>query len=494
MCRVAGNVRHIPDRGPQWLALGVGLLLVAAAAPALGEPIPVERPVRVVVAPTSFRAFGSLEDGTLEETHSEAFREGVRRYLANHEEAYRLVGRDEIRGEVTSQPVYQDTRGAGDDWAKLGIENYKKLRTEEAIRQLENAVEKYRSIDYDLVEPERVAEVLMYLALSYLNQGDNAARPLTLIEEMIRLDPQRVLRKGFYPDNIVNFYVSARQGLLRSLQATEPSEERASKLAEMAEAELVVFGSAVPAGDDEFEARLFAYSRPDDQFVESEAIGVETREAEGFRRASNRLIGRMTPCLYRPETDRQVEPIVDSRGDGPLSIRLNFAYGSFLEYPDTIAKPFGNIGLSAGFHVLLTREFGLRAGVDILHSMKDYSGRIIDNLNIFRTYLGPDLGGDVGPLNLGASVALEGTHVSPFVLCQELNVPAQATGCANSSDRQRFDPSFMVGVNVHPRVRLELIESFELVAGGGYTYYFVPFSEPALNNPISGEIGVQYRF
>lgn len=476
------------------LMLVVGSLVVLSAGSAGADPIRVERPTRVVVAPTSFQAYGSLDE-PLSEQHSEAFRTGVRRYLANHDETYRLVSRGELREQVTSQPVYEETHRVAEDWAKLGTESYKNLRTDEAIRQLENAVEKYRSIDHRLVEPKRVAEVLMYLSLSYLNQGENAARPLTLMEQMIRLDPQRLFRRGFYPDKIANFFASARQDKLRAMQTNGPSEERAKGLAEMMDAEIVAFGSAVPRGDGGYEARLFLYSRPDEAFVETEGLAVESREPAAFRAASNRLVGRMTPCLQPPRDDEQVDTIVESRGDGPLSMQLGFAYGTFLRFPEPpIAKPFGNIGVSTDIHLALTEEFSIRGGVDILHSLRDYSGRIMDPLYTVRGHLGPDLGANVGRFNFGLSVGLEGTHVSPFVLCRNLDVPAQATSCPNAQDRERFDLPFLVGVNVHPRVRFHLFDSFELVAGGGYTFFFVPFSNPPLNNPIVGEAGIQYRF
>ena len=471
------------------------LISICSPAAQAAESIAVERPVRTVLAPASFRAFGALSDKEFDYGLSEAYRQGVRRYLANHDAAYRVVTPEAVREKLRSQPVFAETLGVAEDWAKLGVENYKHLRTEDAIRQLENAIEKYGSIDYQYVDPERVAEVAMYLALSYLNQGDNAARPLALMKRMIRLDPDRVLRKGFYPDKIANFYASARQDALRRLQREGPPAERARALAELMEADLVVFGTVVPRGDGRHQARLFVYSVPDEGFVEPETVGIGAETAEAFRGAGNRLMSRVTPCVYEPTDTGDSETIVDSQGEGPLSIQLNFTYASFLRYPESISKPFGNIGLSMDTHLLLTEEFGLRFGIGVMRSLRDYSGRIVEHLNTVRAQVGPDLAVDIGQFNVGLSVGLEGANISPFVVCKELNEPAQETGCPNESDRETYDDlAFLLGANVRPRLRMRLFDTFDVTTGAGYTFYFVPFTGQPLNSPVSGHVGIQYRF
>jgi len=335
----------------------------------------------------------------------------------------------------------------------------------------------------------------MYLALSYLNQGDNAARPLTLMKRMVRLDPDRVLRTGFYPNKIANFYASARRDALDRLQSEGPTEQRGEALAERMDAQLVVFGTVVPRGDGNHQAKLFVYSAPDERFVEPEAVGISETTPEAYRAAGNRLISRITPCVYR-ETDTGGEGrVVESRGEGPLSIQLSFIYASYLTYPesDRIERPFGNLGLSVDARLLLTEEFGLRMGVGVMRSLLDYGGRIVEHLRTIRAQVGPDLGVEVGPFDVGLTVGLEGANVSPFAICKA-DVPAQEVGCEESNVSRYEDLDFLLGANVRPRVQLELFEAFDVTAGAGYTFFFVPFAEQPLNNPVSGHVGIKYRF
>lgn len=469
------------------------ILICSFVSSAAAQSIPVERPVRTVVAPTSFRAFGKLSNKHFDAGLSEAYRRGVQRYLARHDEAYEVVTPEEVREKVRSQPVFAETLRVAEEWAKLGAENYKHLRTEDAIQQLENALEKFDRIDYQYIDPERVAEVAMYLALSYLNQGDNAARPLALMKRMIRLDPDRVLRKGFYPTKIANFYASARQDALDRLQSDGPTQKRARKLAELMGAELVVFGTVVPRGDGAHQAKVFVYSVPDEQFVEPESVGISEPTPAGFGDAGNRLISRITPCLYQETDTGGSETIVESPGQGPLSIQLNFVYASFLTYPDDrIQRPFGNLGLSLDAHLALTEEFALRIGLGVMRSLLDYGGRLVEHARTIRGQIGPDLGIGIGRFDLGLSVGLETADISPFAYCKA-PVPAQVIGC-DEDVLERKNPGFMVGANVRPRLRMEIVEAFDVTVAAGYTFYFVPFTDQPLNNPLSGQFGIRYRF
>ena len=489
------HIRRVIHRLVAILAVAVVVCCVSARE-AAAEQVSVERPVRIVLAPNSFRAYAALEAEDFDYGLADRLRAGVRRYLANHPETFDVMTAAEVREQVIAQPVFGGTRSVAEEWGKIGTNSYKHLRTSEAIRQLENAVEKFASIDYAVIDPKRVSELLMYLSLSYLNQGDNAARPLVLMKRMIRLDPSRLLRRGFYPDKIANFYASARQDLLRRLREEGPEVSRAKRLVELTGADLVVFGNAFPKGDGSHDATLRVYSEKSGEFLEAQTLTVGELTPRSARGAANRLMSRMAPCIYqKPEPSGEVDTIVDSTGEGPLSIHLNFAYASFLRYPEAIEKPFGNLGVGLGADVLLTEEFGISASVQVLRSQPDYSGRIVDEFSTVRTIVGPDLGIDVGIFNFGLSVGLEGTHVSRFAVCEDLNVPAQEMGCPDANDRKVYDDmGFLLGVNARPRIRVDLFDSFALLVAGGYTFYFVPFAAQPLNNPIAGEAGIQYRF
>lgn len=468
------------------------IVVLADVGELRAEAISVERPVTIAVAPESFRLFGDFSEGEAESGGVEAYRAGVERYLANHPESYTLVAPEEVREAYRSQPRFEETREEAAEWAKYGIANYKELQNEEAIDQLENAVERYDRIEYEVVDPEGFAEVLMYLALSYLNEGNNAARPLDLMKRMVRLDPSRVLREGFYPDRITGFYRSARRDVVRRLLEDGPSRSRARTLLERTGAKLAVFGGVFREDAGGYRAELYVYSGAADAFLEAESVGVEEPTEANLRSAANRMMSRFTPCLYQPKQEGASRTVMESSGKGPFSMNLTFAYASFLEYPDPpIEKPFGNAGAGLGADLALTDEFGVGVGVHMLSSIRDYSGRIIGSFSTVRIFAGPDLGLDVGAFNFGISVAMEGTNIGSFEICRpEDKPPERCTG----NDRKAYDDlDLLVGINARPRIRYRLLKSFELITAASFSTYLLPADRP-LNNPVAGEIGLRYRF
>lgn len=473
-------------------AFGVAMLaLVVGAGSPLAEPLEVERPVEIAVAPSSFRIFGPPTDGDFDYSVDAATRSGVTRYLARHDDIFDVVSPRRVREVLRSRPLYDETLSDAKQWAKYGTENYKRLEVDKAIDQLENAVERFDKIHYAQVAPERTAERLMYLSLSYLNRGNAATRPLEAMQRMVRLDPSRLMREGFYPGRVAEFYQSARRDVVRRLQERGPRRERAEQLLEWTDAELAVFGGTFRTEEGQYRSKLFVYSKSEGEFLDPESTVVETPTAAKLREASNRLMSRFAPCLYEPTDEGSQRTLVDSPGQSPLSLHLTFAYTSFLEFPDAIEKPFGNAGVGIGSKVAVTEEFGLGLGFNLLSSFRDFSGRILDNFSTIRVFAGPDIGVDVGPVNLGLSAQLEVANIGDLRICADDEIPPQRD--CRAAVEEFPDLDVLAGFNTRPRARVNLFDTFELVAAGSFTTFLLPAARP-LNNPLSGEFGIRYRF
>jgi len=466
--------------------------LFGAATSAGAEPLADERPVKIAVAPTSFQVFGPPGDEGFDYSVAGASRTGVSRYLGNHPEVFEVVTAREVRTILRNRPLYDETLADADQWTKYGTDNYKRLEVEKAIDQLENAVERYDKVHYEQVDPERMAEILMYVALSYLNKGDAAKRPLEAMKRMVRLDPSRLLREGFYPNRIAEFYQTARRDVVRRLRERGPRPARAERLIEWTDAELAVFGGTFRGEGGEYRSKLYVYSRSEGGFLEPESTAVGAPTASNLRAASNRLMARFAPGVYEPAAESAETTLLGAPGKSPISTHLSFVYASFLEFPDAIEKPFGNAGVGIGTHLAVTDEFGVGIELNLLSSFRDFSGRVLDNFSTIRTFAGPDLGVGIGRLNLGLSARLEVAHVGDFRVCQQRRRPPQR-GCRPTARRTYPNLNVLAGVNTQPRARLELVEPFELFAAGSFTTYLLPASRP-LNNPLSGKIGIRYRF
>ncbi|MFB6264597.1 MAG: hypothetical protein ABEL76_13375 [Bradymonadaceae bacterium] len=457
------------------------------------EYIRAERPVRVAVAPTSFRLFGALSDRQFDYELADRFRRAAVRHLANHGEDWEVVSPSDIRRRLRSEPLFSDSLKVAEEWARLGIQNYKRLRLDDAIDQLEKAVQQYRELRYARVNPHRVADVLMYLSLSYLSEDRNAARAVTLMQRMIRLAPQRILKKGFYPDEIVNFYRNTRKRYIEGLRTDGVRPGRAREIAETTDARVVLFADVLPADGAGYRATLRIYDATEDRFLSPESVDLPAVDASRVESAATRLISRVEPCLRPPASDEQVDTVVESRGSSPFSVQLTFAYASFLKYPEPIERPFGNLGMGLGAHLLLTEEFGLGVGVQVLKSLRDYSGLLVDDFSTIRGFAGADLGWSIWRFNLGLRTGLEGARIGTFQVCTDVgDVPL---GCPDQRERLTFDNyKFLLGVNARPRVRFRIVRGFQVVLAGSLSYYFFPFAGRKLRYPLTGEVGIQYRF
>ncbi|MFU8807446.1 MAG: hypothetical protein ACNA8W_26790, partial [Bradymonadaceae bacterium] len=190
--------------------------------------------------------------------------------------------------------------------------SYKRLQIKEAIDQLEKAVENYATVHYGMLAPGELAEVLLYLSLSYLEEGSNVVRPLELMKKMIALDPEAVLRPGYYPEYIVHFYENARNALLQEVLEVGPGQESARILAQLVEADYVLYPFAVAPRGGPPRLVTYLYSTEDDAFLDSEVQLLDTLTPDSLNEAANRLMSRYSACLFEPPPEAP-QPVAASR-------------------------------------------------------------------------------------------------------------------------------------------------------------------------------------
>jgi tetratricopeptide (TPR) repeat protein len=450
--------------------------------------------------------------GGLVVERADALDDGARRYLARHPRQFEVVTTRAFRRVVTGDPLYQGTLSVAEQWKEMGVRQYRELDIEGAISNLEKAWENYRAIHHQFVDPGEASELLMYLALSHLEREQRLDRALLYMKEMIRLDPSRVLRRGFYPDTTVEFYRSARNALIRELQGQEPSAERARRIAELVDADYLVFTRALPLGEPEgdeatasYRVVLFLWDVAEQRFAErievrlSSPAGRRPRE-ERLAAAGNRLASRVADCLRRPA--RQRPTAIDSDGDSPLSIHLGLGYGAYQSF-SYIQRPFGHLGLTVGARLALTEEFEATAAFQLLNAQRDRNGELIDDFNTFRGLLGGALGLPLDPFRLSLRVAAEVAHLTTFIystrsVCNNKPLPRGGglpDGCT-PADVQEVDAyDLLVGINAAPRVSVEVFRSFGFFAEASLSYYFTqPRRGEEVNFLLTGMTGVQYRF
>ena len=142
------------------------------------------------------------------------------------------------------------------------------------VEQLEKAADIFDETHHQFVAPTHVAEVLMYLALGYLEQDASPTDPLDVMKRMILLDPARILRPGFYPDEVVRFYRSSRLTLEREIRENGPRTATAQELARLADADYVATGNVVAAGDGGYDVFVHFWSVDEQTYLPVESATI----------------------------------------------------------------------------------------------------------------------------------------------------------------------------------------------------------------------------
>lgn len=429
----------------------------------------------------------------------EAMHRGARLQWNGAEQvAVSTVTGDRLTDEVTGDPLYDGTLELAREWGQMGIEAYKQVQTREAVDYLERSLQNFREISHDLVAPEEVSEIQMYLALSYLEDGTNVVRPIEIFQEMIRRDPSRIIESGYYPDFIVQYYENARQQLWDSLRDTGPPTEESRRIARLVDADYVFHGYAVPRGDEAVELVAYLYDVVEEELLPAERLDLSTVDPEAIEEGIGRLASRLTTCLVDgiEESGPADDELLASRGTSPISVELAMVYGSFLQVPSPITDPFGNYGVSLGGGWSVTREFQIVGNLQISNSMRDYSGLLRDNFTTVRGMIAGELGWRVGFVDFGVAAGIEGVRIGQIrALTDRDCIPDPEQLCPGDIGTETLDDHGLHwGVRIRPRIGWAFTDSFKLSGAVGFGYYFSPLQERVLNFPVTTELGVRYRF
>ncbi|MFU8805267.1 MAG: hypothetical protein ACNA8W_15750 [Bradymonadaceae bacterium] len=453
-----------------------------------------ERPARRVLIAPDLQAFITGEEQPAGELR-EAMYQGFASYIRASSKYFTLIDAPSLEAQIAARPLHEGTLQLAHQWRQMGLESYKRLQTKEAIDHFEKALENYETVHYEMLAPGELAEMLLYLSLSYLEEGSNVVRPLELMKKMIALDPENVLRPGYYPEYIVHFFENARNSLLQELLEAGPKPDTARRLADLVDADYVLYGFAIGSASGPPRLVTYLYSTEEGAFLDSEIQLIDILSPDSLKEATNRLMSRYSACLFEPEPEAS-QPVAASRGDGPLAIQIQGAYASFLRFPPPIERSFGNYGISVGASYLLTREFGLTGSLQILNSIRDYNGILRDDFTTIRLFTGAQLAWPAGPVTFGIGTSFDLTSVGPIRAFGDKNcIPDGDFLCPGDRGTVILDQhGILLGINTRARLSYRLTRSLEAVLSTSVSYFFYPLTDRILNFPLATEFGVQYRF
>lgn len=373
----------------------------------------------------------------------------------------------------------------------LGVERYKDLRIAAAITVLDQGVTAALGDFLDVLAPDLVSDLYLYLGLSHLENGSPALAHVAF-KNLFWATPDRRFPSGYFPPDAEAALRAAALDFLR----THPKEtylgsvERTVRF--MARHRVDVGCYVFLTGNDAASARV------DLRVFEGRGKGrgtVGLGAMAGFPLAGtddalerlSRALTAWASCAELPSR----EPLVKRKPR--FFMDTSGAYLLYLKVPTR--KLFHNAGFGLGLAWQAAEGLDVFGRLSLFDSFADPYGDLIEGFWSVRGVVGVgySLVGDWG--RVFVHTGLDVNYLSDFASTTDPQCkfwPDDPRRCPSSRIKR---PSYLVGINGAVGVNVRLAGPIYLMSQvGSSAYFFSNDTTPDLNFPFSVELGLGYAF
>lgn len=476
--------------------LMIGWLSVAPLALRADEPAPTDRNRRVAVLP--LRDFAvqarTLWIGTA--TADKHDPEALGRYLTRRlavEPSLDVVDVPEIARRVDAMRLPREEGRLGLERMDLGLALYKDLRVQDAVPHLEQAEQALQGGYFDILDPARMSDLYLTLALCYLEQG-KAHKTHVALKEMFFRTPQRQFKKGFYSQRFEKALVSAVTDFAATWPKDNPLGGRArlDRLARDLDVDSMIFGWLEHKGGA-LQMRLVVHDRIQ-RSVSYRSHFVSSSNARDLERI-DRFVSSWTTCTPM----RIGGPVGPEKPSSEFFLDTAFSYNVFatlLGESSLTSRPFSNLGMAITGEWQFLNGLGAFAQLNMLISTQDPARELTDSFPSLR-------------VAAGMSYAMQGDWWRVFVrfgvdaqfLLGEF-VVANDPWCqwdlvhqrCNANELARFSDEYMVGFAAAIGGQFFVSKPLYVTVRFGVAGYILPSDRVDLDFPLSFETGLGYKF
>lgn len=284
----------------------------------------------------------------------------LQHWLRRHEDVELIRDRD-LRDRIAAGKTYREGILAAREWFNIGVDQYRELRAERSVENLERAETLYLEVFQDVVEPYALAELELHRGLSLLEQGHDELAHVAL-KRLFFFDPWRRFDRGYHPSPTE----TALQGALVDLNLTGTPEmvllnlDRVEQLLRTAELDGVMFGYLEHNNGGEQILRVVLFEGEPARITFRDRVVLPDEDHEGL----NRLLSRFAGCA------RYRHPTPPKR---PEHARFLFDIGFVESFP--LVHPtrdlFHQLGLSLGTVYRLSRGLDLFGRLMVATTLSD---------------------------------------------------------------------------------------------------------------------------
>ncbi len=366
---------------------------------------------------------------------------------------------------------------------RIGLDRYLSVQTALAENSLRRARDLYRDIWQDLVDAKPYADAQFMLGVALVEMG----RPegLVALKDAFQIQPSRRFRPNFFPPQVNTALVQAFTDHEASADPLHPygDNRRMSQLAARLGVGWLLMGTVRPgANGPELWLAVFSTQR---RVIEAE---MHAPMLDGQPRLEA-FVSRWLACV----------PIVETRPSRPrrANMRLDTsgAYALYLRQPTR--RNFHSLGFSIGLSDELRSDLEWFTRVHMYTSLSDPYRDLLHTFNSVRVMAGLGFALQRGPLRVFVRPSLDFHLLGNFVAttdpdCKLFGLDHKLCDLGTVLD---LDQRLLVGGNLAFGGHVGIGRNFFAAAQASMSAYFLPLTgAERLNFPLSGEVGLGYKF
>ncbi len=392
-----------------------------------------------------------------------------------------------VRRKLSGDHSLNTASRLANQWYRIGLAHWMSMSPRRAAETFKKAVALYRQVYQDISEPKSYADAAFMHGVALVDAGDTIAGHVAL-KEAFALQPARRFRPRFFAPDIERSLQTALADYLQSGNQRRPygDSARMAALADRLDAEAIVIAAVVPdeKGGGELSVAVFSARR--------RTFEAETRfPLDRVDQALEPFLSRWRACL----------PVVEVRPTGnPNSKFVNLwmdtsaSYAQYMRHKPT-RRAFHSLGFAAGVSQSVGPGLEWFARFNLFTSLSDPWQDLAHPFNSVRVVGGVGFAYKRGWLRLFARPGLEAHVLGSFVAthdpwCKKTQNQPNCVGPIYN-----LEQDVLFGVNLALGTQMHVGARFFVALGGSISTYFLPFAgTDQLNYPISGELGMGYRF
>lgn len=391
--------------------------------------------------------------------------------------------RDALAGDADGQLRARNA----EEWYRKGLQLYLGLGPQAHV-YLRQAVSEYAAAFQDLIDAKPFADALFMLGVSLIDSGDKDAGHIAL-KEAFRLEPMRRFRANFFPPVVNAALLAALYDRQKTADPIHPygDNRRMLQLAQRLGVQWLIFGSLRPGSQPNAASELWLAIYD----AQRRVVDAEIRlPAENSTDRLDAFLTRWLACAQVSE----LAPVSPGRSD---DVRLDTAASYALYYRHPTREAFHGLGFAVGVAQEFRSNLEWFSRINMYTSISDPYRDLLHTFNSVRAMVGLGFTFRTQSMRVFVRPAIDVHLLGSFIETTDPQCKLFGT-TSPQCDRGSvldLDSHILLGLNLATGVNLDLGRHFFVSLQASMASYFLPLAgTERLNYPVSGELGMGYRF